>query len=775
MSNDSISRVYQFLAKQGNWVTEADANGDGAIIKTEFRNYMEENFDWDGTPSDSEKNDLINTFWNTIDTNQGGKISGTNLKNKNALDSKEIDSMEARIEMYEILNEFTSTITAPSVVSDTAGWKKSVSEGLGALVEQYIRDGGKAENLEAFLVEQAPAVEQKTTADYCANEYLKNEMTDFVKEYGYSYADDTTLQNIIDSYIQNIPTDVSFEDIQSTVINIIDSYLSTAGLKEDNGFDLSQYGYSASENSPLNDLQKSIIKKNLEKSLEEIKNKEDYESNSELYDTAISDYITNILANGKFGEFEELQNYGLEDFETSDEYKVVEKTITVKGIFGSDELISKISNEVGESFAERIRNIMPGELTAYDDIINEAITKAQNGDFDSSNGDLDKNKLIDWIINECKTNLSKFYPNGFGDMPIEELNMTYDALAKAGREQQNASIIKEAAIEYCNALCDKSTELANAVKDIFGSNYATEINKLLSGEIETKMTELKEKALEIGDASSFTLSSFNIGIDGNELVMETGDSSSHTLNATVMNGDTPIDSNRITYKINTSGSGVNCTYNQGTNTLTVKGATAGTYTIEVQVLADGMEVGSPQKITVTVKPSNSDLVNNVTSWDGGVSEHLESWGYNNDAQVTSSDFRELYNADAKIILHVKMDTKNHDWDSQKGLITERLTQLGNLVVGALATAGLDKTKLQTAMNTVTQRYINAGAIRNKNDKGTSSSDLKNNCINYMNSNRVSTQSRITWTVDTDGKDSNVYMINFKDLVDDILEEYWNLI
>lgn len=31
--------------------------------------------------------------------------------------------MEDRIEMYEILNEFTSQLTAPSVVGDGANWK----------------------------------------------------------------------------------------------------------------------------------------------------------------------------------------------------------------------------------------------------------------------------------------------------------------------------------------------------------------------------------------------------------------------------------------------------------------------------------------------------------------------------------------------------------------------------------------------------------------------------------------------------------------------------
>lgn len=50
MSTD-ISRVYAFLAKQGDWVNEADKNGDGAVIKSEFRDFMEENFEWNGEES----------------------------------------------------------------------------------------------------------------------------------------------------------------------------------------------------------------------------------------------------------------------------------------------------------------------------------------------------------------------------------------------------------------------------------------------------------------------------------------------------------------------------------------------------------------------------------------------------------------------------------------------------------------------------------------------------------------------------------------------------
>ena len=65
------------------------------------------------------------------------------------------------------------------------------------------------------MEEQSPIIEAKATADYCANDYLNTEMSTLVKDYGYAYADDATLQGIIDSYIQNIP-----EEILETLVNL---------------------------------------------------------------------------------------------------------------------------------------------------------------------------------------------------------------------------------------------------------------------------------------------------------------------------------------------------------------------------------------------------------------------------------------------------------------------------------------------------------------------------------------------------------------------------
>ena len=295
MSND-VSRVYQFLANLGDWKTKADKNGDGTIIKSEFRTFMEGNFEWDGETTDAGKNDLINSFWKAIDTNQSGKISGTRYKNKNALDSKEINAMQDRIAIYESLNTYVADIQAPNEISDKAGWKKSISASLANTTETLIKQGVTADTLAEELDKIIENVKNKTTADYCANEYLNTSMKDVVKQYGYAYADDATLKGIIDNFVNNLPEDSDSASIKQTVEEIVDAYMATAtGDGSEDISILEQYGYTPDNNTAMNDLQKSIVKTKLTEALADLKNEADYKNNSALYDTAINEYIEAML------------------------------------------------------------------------------------------------------------------------------------------------------------------------------------------------------------------------------------------------------------------------------------------------------------------------------------------------------------------------------------------------------------------------------------------------------------------------------------------------
>lgn len=686
MSNDVSSKVYLFLAKQGDWATAADKNGDGTVIKSEFRQYMENNYEWNGEDA-SAKSDLINQFWKEIDTKQSGKLN-KKLNNKGALDKNEINTMNNKIQMYETLNQYTSTIEVPSVVQDRTNWKKSVAESLANKVDAYISSNKSADDLEAYLQEISPEIERKATADYCANQYLNTEMKDIVKEYGYSYADDSTLQGMIDNYISQLSANSgeipSAEDINETVINIINEYLSTAGLKDSDGFDLSQYGYTANENSPLNDLQKSIIKSKMQNSLQDITKESDYETYKSLYDDAINQFIESKLADGKFADFATLQDYGIAEFENSDNYKSVKKAVSVKAYIDSADFKSAISSAVSSAFADRISNVMTGEVPAYDTLISDIMTKAQNGEFDNADGSLNTEKMQKYIIEQVKSNIAEFYPNGLGDMSLDDLSTMYDALVEAAREKNDAAKVKEAAISYCQAVSKKSTTLAQAVKDVFGAGYAATINKMLSGEIDSKMTELKAKVNEIGDASSCTLAGWTTSV-GDSINILPGATVTYGLAANILNNNGMVSSDRITYATNNS----NATVKDGILTITAPSGSS-EYTIEVYAMVDGEKIGDAKKIKVSCQ--QKDAKNMSTEHNVLVNgEYLDDLISNHNKTLKISGFHRNGGNSLN-------DSKSAAKESIKNVITQLVTDL--------TAAGYNTAKLQLAA-TSTINFYNA--------------------------------------------------------------------
>ena len=102
---ESIARVYQFLNKQKDWKTEADSNNDGTIIKTEFRAYLlGSGFKFN---NGENKEDLVDAFWKSIDSNTKGKVSrGSAINDKNALNAAEVNNIEKSVEATQIVIKF---------------------------------------------------------------------------------------------------------------------------------------------------------------------------------------------------------------------------------------------------------------------------------------------------------------------------------------------------------------------------------------------------------------------------------------------------------------------------------------------------------------------------------------------------------------------------------------------------------------------------------------------------------------------------------------------
>ena len=798
MSNE-ISKFYQFLANQGqNWTEVADSkygNDDGSVIKAEFKEFI--NAEWNGEEMGLDlTTDLVNQFWKKIDSNQSTSvIKGTNnIRNYNALDDKEVENMEKRIVAYQQFNEYSEEyIKSPGVFSSSdADWKNDVETDLMVHLEEWITNGCEGD-LTEYLEQFRPAIESKYTAQYCAIEYQNELVDDVLKDYpDYKIADDSSLQDLISTYVKNISESEVLPDadsIKEEIREIIDAYFATAGLGSDSGYDLSTLGYAPKADSGLNDIQKEVITAKLKANLSDITSSEDYEKYQTLYDEAINSYISDIISSTKYGDFETVLNKGAEDFKSTDGYKNlmnrIEATAVLSDLSAGSDFYNAIVDTLGQTIADKLAIDYKFLDGAYDEIINQALEKVQNGEFlktsnlvdsaavvsSAATSSVDIDALLEWVTTQLAVNLNEIYSNGYGDMPIKELNSLYNKLFDEGMELADSDpdkaeqMIKDAALSYCEALSDKGNSMKNAVTEVFGDNYTTVINSANISDIKSLMEELIDKATEIGDISTYTATWTDTY---NSYSMTTDSSLTINSAATVMNGTTPIDKSRITYSASFSGAGTG-TINASTGEITVTGgATTGTITVKVSVLVDGVELGEPKTITIDVKTATFENAN----WRAGdSSSHIEAYGISDAGkQVTEYSFQDLYNSDAKIRLHIKMDKakRNNKWETERQTVIDRLTQLGGYIKNALIDAGFSADILEKVIPTVISNYTST-CDTHKNNKGTSSDDLTNNCISYMSG--IDCHNKIVNVVDTDWNDSNVYMISFKAFVDDIIAAY----
>lgn len=277
MSND-ISKVYQFLSTIGDWKTNADKDGDGIIVKKEMRSFLQENYfenysGWDGTaPTENQKNDIINQFWKSIDTNQVGKVG--RYKNKNALDTTEQETTNTKVQCYEKLNDFVKEnvkITdAPSGISSSQ-WKASITEGLTEALENFLKNKTadqiskalESGELDAILQKQLPLSKGRATADY----YALNLAGQYKSELGnFDIYSDPVFKELLDKYIDSkfpdgadpdtLPTT---DEIKADIEKFVKAYLATANIGDGNIKDLEEepFGYRQGNEDYLTALQKN--------------------------------------------------------------------------------------------------------------------------------------------------------------------------------------------------------------------------------------------------------------------------------------------------------------------------------------------------------------------------------------------------------------------------------------------------------------------------------------------------------------------------------------
>ena len=211
-----------------------------------------------------------------------------------------------------------------------------------------------------------------------------------------------------------------------------------------------------------------------------------------------------------------------------------------------------------------------------------------------------------------------------------------------------------------------------------------------------------------------------------------------------------------------------------------------TFKDTISKIANEYAVASIQAGTRTEKDATAEqideAVKNLTSWGGQSSYNLEGIlpattdDRHDSYPLTSKDFKELYNNDYIVRLHISMDS-SESWEDAGKTINRQLNQLGDIITSALGTTNLfDKDILEIAKNNIIKKYSDTkfnNAI-NDDDDGTSEYDLENNLAWRMKNDRSGTGHRVVGTRDDDGSDSWVWGVRFKDIVDDIIAEYKRL-
>ena len=611
MSNDAnIGKFYQFLAKYEakgvNWVDVADGdygNDDGTVIKSEFRKFL--TGEWNGNENGELTNDLINTFWKQIDTNtSASKISGTKLKNLNALDSTEVDNLDRKLDAFVELQRYIDGIQIPKGLGKTGSqWRAEIVDQL----TQFVNNLGSVSDVETAIADKYKQIANKATAEYAAVEYQETLKKGALKDYPeYKVADDSTLQSIIANYVASVDIEASAEAIIEDIQSIINSYLATAELSEDDSVDLDEYGYDYGE---LNDLQKAVIAQTIKNHLKDKAN--DYKGFETEFNNAVQKFIDRLIEEGEGTDFTDLKAKAGE-FATSQEKKNLDNVVTVKRKYSdikadtSDAFFNTVKLKFGDTLANQIAK-NDRYLDVYQEVINDVITRVGNGEFLTESGELDEAAVEAYLLEKIGENLEKFFTNGLGDLTLAELANTYNRLAEAAEAVQDTETAetqhKTAAIMYCDALVKRGNRLAEAVYEVFGNDYKSTIEGMLPGDIQDAMADLKAKATEIGDIKSFTLGEW---AGANDFDLRVGEKKTLFVTNTVMNDSVPVDSNRITYQANTAGG--TATIDPITGLLTVQaGQTSGRMTIKVSVLVDGVQVGDTKTITVTVKPAEQSV------------------------------------------------------------------------------------------------------------------------------------------------------------------------
>ena len=453
---------------------------------------------------------------------------------------------------------------------------------------------------------------------------------------------------------------------------------------------LEKYGYTPSNDTAMNDLQKSIVKTKLTEALADLKNEADYKNNSALYDTAINEYIDSILNDKTYGDYtNNTIEYSLQAFKDSETGKALTKTLEVKNLFGGDELKTALTNKFSEAIAEQLSGAMTSAFPAYDEIKTQALEKAQKGDFDSAGGNLDINKAIEWITEEVNNKLTEIFANNMNKLALSDLATIYDKSADAAKQNDDIAALRKAALSYCNTVAKRSTKLAEVVKEIFGNTYSTEINSMSNADIEANMTDLKAKVEEIGDISNMTEAEKNAltaGIKDSYTVVQNSTNNTISVPTSGYCNGKLITSDRFAYKV--SGS----LTKDSSGNISIDTSKAGTYTGTITIVIDGKEIAT-KTVTVTVS-TKQDFMNKLQE--------------DTNTKINGASIADIMlNGNNRIMLSGFHRNGGNSFNDTKSAAKTALKSELNNIVKILESAGYATGMLQKAVTTTYNYYIAA--------------------------------------------------------------------
>ncbi len=796
----SGSQIFLFLAKQDDWKTKADLNNDKEITKGEMREYL-------GSTEFSEATGVniadvsateFNKFWLKLDS----------IAQNNRMGADELAKADITIGNYQKLEELISAKEAEvSGIIDQnhiGTWNGKMAELLVGVVDNYDENCGQT--IDALLQEALQPAFCRATAETLADQFrspqVSQRMYSGLSGLNYDIAADKDLTEIINNYIEQkilAPTDKPWTagDIEKQIKAVISSYLKEAGITNEGGnIDLSEYGYNSAK---LNDAQKASLTKKITDSLAGDKAK--FAGYEKEYDSALSKFIDNWIKTSGTTAAEGQSLYATiaakigeiaNEFKQSADYKKLEVTVEVFSKYrdnASDEFKQAIRNALGEDaegFLEFIK-----ENTTYNSKLQTIIDRISGGDETLLNAD----KSVNWSkVQEAVINAIKSIVLGAigGTGELDALQTDYE------NNKKDLEKAKEKAIAYCDAAKALGGDYAKAVTTVFGSDHKGTINGYDGSEgkgayeLSVKMNQLFALIAKIVDVSKLAVTKWNSDTTLNNKTLKAGqvlDNIDASVETNIPNADRSL----FEYSV-TGTSGGEASINSSTGKLKLKaGDQEGFLVTTIVVQYDGKTIGT-KKITIDVTPNYSTIAG-VANWANGADRTglpggngsfsdgdggLRLWGGSgayNDWTLNGTDisFADLYNGNYNIELGTSAHSDGNKYSTD---ICNRLYNLGYAVVNALAGQGLDKDKLNTAMQTVTQQWssniTDAGKLASKGCN--KSSQRKDSCGTYVKLSNGFTNgsySGITRGQDEKGNDQKVYMINFRQYVDAILDAYYS--